>query len=388
MPEEDIDYDLERLMSSGYTREQAILVLEAQRSKLKSNSTDNNNRISSPNSRGQQPIDVNRKEFYDNFDNHVNQLMTNGHTRESAFQIQSKLQNLDAFNPNITPSQDDEVETRVSVLMNQGYTEEQAIRLLAAGSNSSDMGEVNNRKTQIIEQQRISYDITDPVESFDPSEEQVERLMQQGYTREQAIRAIASSNRNGNTATTNRNESYIPAGISQEEDQSVLDPHDRAEIAVLMSRGYTRAEAILTIMAADEAEAIGFRSRSRSNPITPIAQMSPTHIRGESLGQVYQFRPTVPSPRIGTYFKAKNADDEALEMGILLSKQEAMFGKNMFDAMTREDDPAIERLIELGYAYHDAVLDIFELKYGHIPNTSNPSRNVNHIHIIYVLFYE
>jgi hypothetical protein len=58
----------------------------------------------------------------------------------------------------------------------------------------------------------------------------------------------------------------------------------------------------------------------------------------------------------------KSADEEALEMGILLSQQEAQYGRNMFDSIRNEDKPAISNLRRQGFSFEDAVYKIFEQK--------------------------
>lgn len=61
--------------------------------------------------------------------------------------------------------------------------------------------------------------------------------------------------------------------------------------------------------------------------------------------------------------KKPDADAEALEIGILLSQQEAAFGINMYDALTPFDDTFINRLTDAGYSYDEAVLKIFSKRF-------------------------
>lgn len=59
----------------------------------------------------------------------------------------------------------------------------------------------------------------------------------------------------------------------------------------------------------------------------------------------------------------KTPDQEALEIGLLLSEQEAEFGINMYDSLTPADDPEIEYLTSQGYSTDEAILIIFERRY-------------------------
>lgn len=60
----------------------------------------------------------------------------------------------------------------------------------------------------------------------------------------------------------------------------------------------------------------------------------------------------------------ENADDQALQLGLLLSQQEAMFGSNMYDSLTAADDPIIENFMSKGYSKEEAILYVFEGKFG------------------------
>eukprot|EP01034_Spumella_vulgaris_P021844 gene21844-27915_t len=62
----------------------------------------------------------------------------------------------------------------------------------------------------------------------------------------------------------------------------------------------------------------------------------------------------------------KDPDQEALEHAILLSCQESEFGVNMYDALTPNDEPVIDEYIAQGFTREEAILIIFEEKYGQI----------------------
>lgn len=54
---------------------------------------------------------------------------------------------------------------------------------------------------------------------------------------------------------------------------------------------------------------------------------------------------------------------EALQIGLILSQQEQEFGTNMYQALTPEDEPEIERLNSMGFSTEEAILKIFRRKY-------------------------
>jgi hypothetical protein len=55
---------------------------------------------------------------------------------------------------------------------------------------------------------------------------------------------------------------------------------------------------------------------------------------------------------------------DALQIGLLLSQQEAEFGTNMYDSLEDSDEPSIRRLVAQGYSNDEAVLEIFNMKFG------------------------
>lgn len=76
--------------------------------------------------------------------------------------------------------------------------------------------------------------------------------------------------------------------------------------------------------------------------------------------------PAAPAP------VPKNADDQALEHGLLLSTQESQYGMNMYDAMTAADEPEIQHLVAQGYSVDDAILIIFERRCPPMPVDETP----------------
>jgi hypothetical protein len=54
---------------------------------------------------------------------------------------------------------------------------------------------------------------------------------------------------------------------------------------------------------------------------------------------------------------------EALQIGLILSQQEQQFGTNMYQSLTPDDEPEIERLNGLGFSTEEAILKIFQKRY-------------------------
>lgn len=54
------------------------------------------------------------------------------------------------------------------------------------------------------------------------------------------------------------------------------------------------------------------------------------------------------------------------EISMLLSRQKAEFGINMYEAMTAADDIMIENLVRQGMDVDSAILSIFEQKYARL----------------------
>ena len=434
-------------------------------------------------------IDDKRQEFYETFDKQVNLLMKKGLSREEAFRIQMQLQSQNV-DPNVTQSVDEEQKYYIGMnenihsvfedprqreldkLMEYGMTGEQAELFLQRLSSPPNTAPTQPPQQPIvtkvavrpIQQLELPSADVDEDEPFDEYQQKVKKFMQTGYTQEQAELAISmqvqrpdrppvdtrrqdASNHQGNKSMSS-NAAHLNGNISLQSTQApltdgsgTLDANDEAEIAVLVARGFTRAEAIISIMAADEAEAFEIRSSSNVNslnqnlspnilsyasstlpveteiPIAPMrhAAVNPTGNYGrfpymlphqapvpaptqftsyddfdsyprldprvsntsrmslpQPLHSQLPYAPPLPahlpvpppSINIGTYFKAENPDDEALELGILLSHQEALFGENMFEALRTEDSVAVDSYIASGFTFNDAVLDVFERRNG------------------------
>lgn len=445
-------------------------------------------------------VDDNRQEFYESFDKQVNLLMERGLSREDAFAVQMQLQSQN-LEPNVTQSLDDgrkyymdtnesgesvyedPRQQELDKLMAYGMTGEQAELFLQQLSSSQNTAptvtahphqhplvtKVAIRPLQLQQAEEHSPEV-DEDEPFDDYQQKMKRFMQMGYTQEQAELAISMQSQRPDRAAADTRRQSVPThqgvignraipsnpphtngSISVQskhlqliDGSDTFDANDESEIAVLVARGFTRAEAIISIMAADEAEAINSvhqslppTTSSYASSILPVETGVPVNrqpmrhasiMGGDSFSRLPQHMPShphlypVPGPygfasyedgfgsyrplpsqlhpyipvpprpahqpvprpsiNIGTYFKAENPDDEALELGILLSHQEAIFGENMFESLRAEDSVVVDSYITSGYTFNDAVLDVFERKNGFSRPAPRPRQvSLSHVEV-------
>lgn len=70
----------------------------------------------------------------------------------------------------------------------------------------------------------------------------------------------------------------------------------------------------------------------------------------------------------------KPAEAATLQLGLIISQQEAVYGTNMYDALLPSDESTIEEFVRQGFTLDDAVLLIFEKRYGRVQIEDNSSR--------------
>jgi hypothetical protein len=70
-------------------------------------------------------------------------------------------------------------------------------------------------------------------------------------------------------------------------------------------------------------------------------------------------------------FAKIDPDDEALAHGILLSKQLKEYGTTMYESLRPQDEESITEFISRGYTREEALLLIFESKFGVVGSESN-----------------
>jgi hypothetical protein len=88
--------------------------------------------------------------------------------------------------------------------------------------------------------------------------------------------------------------------------------------------------------------------------------------RQQMAGQMMQPAPGSPSSGRGGGGEPllRMSSSECLQIGLMLSQQEAEFGTNMYDSLEEADEAMIRRLVARGLTNDEAVLEIFELKFG------------------------
>eukprot|EP01039_Chlorochromonas_danica_P003720 gene3720-4069_t len=64
---------------------------------------------------------------------------------------------------------------------------------------------------------------------------------------------------------------------------------------------------------------------------------------------------------------------EALQIGMILSEQEKAHKTNMYESLTTEDHPTVQHYVKKGYTVEEAILKVFERKFGEIHNEDDES---------------
>eukprot|EP01035_Chromulina_nebulosa_P040729 gene40729-55073_t len=89
--------------------------------------------------------------------------------------------------------------------------------------------------------------------------------------------------------------------------------------------------------------------------------------------------PTFTKDTVTVSMKIADPDQEALQVGLLLSMQEAKYGTNMFDALGSKDNTVIQAYMCQGFSKEEAILKIFEQKYGDDTSSHNLSISMPNI---------
>ena len=70
-------------------------------------------------------------------------------------------------------------------------------------------------------------------------------------------------------------------------------------------------------------------------------------------------------------------EQEALEFGLLLSKQEQEYGKNMYDVMAEVESDTVAELEKKGFTKAEAALILFEEKFGKVSGQPKDMKFIN-----------
>ena len=116
----------------------------------------------------------------------------------------------------------------------------------------------------------------------------------------------------------------------------------------------------------DECEALNVKLRAANSEIDRLSKAATATSNSVT--------PVSPTPKmtmdtVNVSAKIADPDQEALQVGLLLSKQEAEHGTNMFDSLRPQDNSVIQAYMGQGFSKEEAILMIFEQKYGKDPSS-------------------
>ena len=157
-----------------------------------------------------------------------------------------------------------------------------------------------------------------------------------------------------------------------------LTGYRERDIAIMMDRGHPRDEAERIF---EEIERQRQLSHSRpsgtaSRGISISRTSSRDYSRSRSCGGGgYCDEDTTSnlseSVRSISNHSSSHLENDTLLMSLLLSQQKAKFGINMYDALAPEDEPYIEIYMKQGQSLDQAVLRIFEARFGRVDAVSS-----------------
>ena len=102
------------------------------------------------------------------------------------------------------------------------------------------------------------------------------------------------------------------------------------------------------------------QQQQQQQPLTAAAKTSYTTTTATST--TAPISPTLTKDTVTVSVKIADPDQEALEVALLLSEQEAKYGTNMFDALGPDDNTLIQAYMCQGFSKEEAILIIFEQK--------------------------
>ena len=215
-------------------------------------------------------------------------------------------------------------------------------------------------------------------------EKEIERLMKQDQAEKEAAVMAKSLKSGGSTQTS---ASASSNSILGQDGEQVMP--ERQEVAAVMmiestdlveelvSQGYSRENA-LNLAKEIELDRRGERYHPRH--ITPYQyELNSPQARGPPRGgvSVNSLRSfnhcdddagSVISNISGASKASSFCESDKLLMNLLLSQQKGKYGTNMYESLTNDDEPAIERYMGQGCTLDQAVLKVFERKYGSVDN--------------------
>ena len=126
----------------------------------------------------------------------------------------------------------------------------------------------------------------------------------------------------------------------------------------------------------DECEALNMKLKAANveNDRLSVMLKAATHSAAPTAttltaSSVVPISPKLTMETVNVSAKIEDPDQEALQVGLLLSKQEADHGTNMFDSLRPQDNQVIQSYMNQGFSKEEAILMIFEQKYGKDPSS-------------------
>jgi hypothetical protein len=203
---------------------------------------------------------------------------------------------------------------------------------------------------------------------------EVRKYMDRGYSREQALQLIR--NKTANAASASSNNSVSSNGRRPSHSSATGDSYsEETEITKYTNRGYSLEQA-MELVRRSRGES---SQRSVSALFTlihsPLLRLISYHLQClyviQSVTVSVETAVPTAAPRhrrtasgTGSHYGAMPANMDA-ETTELVRQQNEDYGTNMFLSITREDDAEVERLMAEGYQYNEALLQIFN--YTHPP---------------------
>jgi hypothetical protein len=119
----------------------------------------------------------------------------------------------------------------------------------------------------------------------------------------------------------------------------------------------------------DECEGLNVKLKAAYTEIDRLSKAATATATSYTAATATPISPKLTMDTVNVSAKIADPDQEALQVGLLLSKQEAEHGTNMFDSLRPEDNTVIQAYMGQGFSKEEAVLMIFEQKYGKDPSS-------------------
>jgi hypothetical protein len=142
------------------------------------------------------------------------------------------------------------------------------------------------------------------------------------------------------------------------------DSMNHSPLQSQQSQQTLRSKALVALQE-DDDDSVGVITGSEFDSLSANSRL------GQSPVQQLQAQARKDTKGIQEYLPYSLSAADALSLTMLISQQEATYGVNMFESMTKEEQIHADRLCEKeGIKYEDAALKLFEIKFGINTNTN------------------